>query len=165
MRARKIRNAYSVIIMAMEITVQNDAENPFLERRDVKFTVTSDGATPKANDLRAALATKLNVPDKNILIEHIYQKMGLHESDCIAKVYKKPVVAEKEGESKEGEEVKQSEPADSASVDDTKAEPVAEEKKDAPAAEKQPEEAKEVKKEDAKAEEPATKEVKEEKKE
>ncbi len=158
--------------MAMEITVQNDTENPFLERRDIKFTVTSDGATPKANDVRAALAAKLKVSDKNILVEHIYQKMGLHESDCIAKVYKKPVVAEKEGEAKEGEEVKKSEPSGDAPVEkkegDVKTEPVAEEKKDAPAPEKQPEKAeepKEEKKEDVKAEKPAPEKVKEEKKE
>lgn len=142
--------------MAIEITIQKDTENPFLERRDVKFIVTSDGATPKANDVRAALATKLKVPDKNILIEHIYQKMGLSESDCIAKVYKKSLVAEKEGEgSKEGE------PTGEAPVEeknDVKPEAVAEEKKDAPASEKQPE--KEVKKED-----PAPEKVKEDKKE
>ncbi len=148
--------------MAIEITIQKDTENPFLERRDVKFIVTSDGATPKANDVRAALAAKLKVPDKNILIEHIYQKMGLSESDCIAKVYKKSLVAEKNGDTKDGEEVKKSEPSGDAPVkekeSDVKAEPVAEEKKDTPVEEKQPE--KEVKKEN-----PAPEKAKEDKKE
>ena len=160
--------------MAIEITIKNDTENPFLERRDVEFIATSDGATPKANDVRAALATKLKVPDKNILIEHIYQKMGLSESDCIAKVYKKSLVAEKEGKTKEGEEVKKSEPTSEAPVEEkkdaVKAEAATEGKKDAPAAEKQPEEKaeepeKELKKEDTKAEEPAPEKAKEDKKE
>ena len=144
--------------MAIEITIKNDTENPFLERRDVKFTVTSDGATPKANDVRTALAAKLKVPDKNILIEHIYQKMGLSESDCIAKVYKKSLVAEKEGEEKK------SEPASDAPVEekqeDVKAEAIAEEKKDTPVEEKQPEKTEEPKKEN-----PAPEKAKEDKKE
>ena len=128
-----------------------------IKRRDLEFTVTSDGATPKANDVRSALATKLKVPDKNILIEHIYQKMGLGESNCIAKVYKKSLVAEKEGEgSKEGEPT--GEVPVEEKKDDVKAEPIAEEKKDAPAPEKQPE--KEVKKEN-----PAPEKAKEDKKE
>ncbi len=149
--------------MTIEITIQKDTENPFLERRDLEFTVTSDGATPKANDVRTALATKLKVPDKNILIEHIYQKMGLSESDCIAKVYKKSLVAEKEGEGS-----KESEPTGEVPVeekkDDVKAEATTEGKKDAPASEKQPEKTEEQEKE-VKEEDPAPEKTKEDTKE
>lgn len=76
----------------IEITIEKDVENALLERREVKFTATSAGATPKEADVKAALAAKLNVPAENILIEHVYQEMGSHQSKCIAKAYKKPVV-------------------------------------------------------------------------
>lgn len=135
--------------MAIEITIQKDDENPFLERREVKFIAVSDGATPTCNEVRAALASKLKVPDKNIMVEHVYQKMGLHESECIANIYKKAVLGEEKEEGKEGE------PAESAPPEEKKADAGAE----------KPAEEKEAKKEEKKAESPDAKEKAEENKE
>ncbi len=86
----------------IEITIEKDVENALLERNEVKFTVTSAGATPKEADVKTAFAAKLGVPAENILIEHVYQVMGSHQSKCIAKVYKKSVV-KKEKKKKEEE--------------------------------------------------------------
>lgn len=88
--------------MAVDITIENDKENPLLERREVKFTATTAGATPKADDVKASLAAKLGVPAENILLEHVYQVMGSHQSKCVAKVYNKAVVI-KEKKKKDAE--------------------------------------------------------------
>ena len=90
--------------MTIELSIVSDMENKLLDRRGIEFTVTSDGATPKNAEVRAALAAKLGVPESHVLVEHVYQRMGAHTSKGAAKVYKAPIVEKKKkGETKEGE--------------------------------------------------------------
>lgn len=90
----------------IEISVEKDTENALLERRDVLFSVTAAGATPKAEDVKAGLAKKLGVPAEHILLDHVYQERGSHVSKCIAKVYNKPVAIK--AKEKKDEESKKS---------------------------------------------------------
>jgi len=78
----------------MEMKILEEVENKLLDRKEIKFSVKHDkAATPKKQDLIKEIATKYSAPEENVVIDYIFTKKGMSESDVKAKVYKeKPKV-------------------------------------------------------------------------
>ena len=74
----------------MDIEVVSDEENPMLHRRDVRFQVTHDEASPSRLSVRDSLAAKLNKDAEEVVIHSIDTKFGMRKSLGYAKVYDSP---------------------------------------------------------------------------
>ncbi len=72
--------------MKVEIVQKN--ENPLLKRTELKFNVTHESSpTPKRVEVKAGIASELNVPEELVVIEKISSLHGKNESSGIARVY------------------------------------------------------------------------------
>ena len=74
----------------MDIEVVSDEENPMLHRRDVRFQVTHDEASPSRLSVRDSLAAKLNKDAEEVVVHSIDTKYGMRKSMGYAKVYDSP---------------------------------------------------------------------------
>ena len=72
----------------MELTIDREFENPLLDRKEVWFTITYDGGTPKRQEVREKIAAVLAINEKLLIIDHIKQKYGKEEATGFAKIYK-----------------------------------------------------------------------------
>jgi small subunit ribosomal protein S24e len=77
----------------MDIEVVSDEENPMLHRRDVRFQVTHDEASPSRLSVRDSLAAKLNKDAEEVVVHSIDTKFGMRKSLGYAKVYDTPKAA------------------------------------------------------------------------
>ncbi|MFC6940171.1 30S ribosomal protein S24e [Salinirubellus sp. GCM10025818] len=77
----------------MDIEVVSDEENPMLHRRDVRFQVTHDEASPSRLSVRDSLAAKLNKDAEEVVVHSIDTKFGMRKSLGYAKVYDTPEAA------------------------------------------------------------------------
>jgi len=73
--------------MNLEIIQKND--NSLLHRKDIQAHMTFAGPTPSNDDVRLALATKLNTQKELVVVEHIYNVYGATEAKIFAKAYEK----------------------------------------------------------------------------
>ena len=74
----------------MDIEVVSDEENPMLHRRDVRFQITHDEASPSRLSVRDSLAAKLNKDAEEVVVHSIDTKFGMRKSLGYAKVYDSP---------------------------------------------------------------------------
>lgn len=72
----------------MELTIDREFENPLLDRKEIWFTVTYNGGTPKRQEIREKLAAMLAVNDKLLIVDYIKQRYGKEEATGFAKIYK-----------------------------------------------------------------------------
>jgi len=81
----------------MEITIVEEKENPFLNRKDVKLRLNHLGeSTPSKAALIKELASRYSVEESQILIDYIFSVKGIGESFVKAKILpEKPNLAEK----------------------------------------------------------------------
>jgi len=77
----------------MDIEVVSDEENPMLHRRDVRFQVVHDEASPSRLSVRDSLAAKLNKDAEEVVVHSIDTKYGMRKSMGYAKVYDTPEAA------------------------------------------------------------------------
>ena len=71
----------------MEIKIISDKENPLLHRREVKFIVEYEGATPSIMDVKMKIVAMLNA-DKNLtVVDSLNQEFGKMESKGYVKIY------------------------------------------------------------------------------
>jgi small subunit ribosomal protein S24e len=74
----------------MDIEIVSEEENPMLHRRDVRFEVVHDEASPSRLSVRDSLAAKLNKDAEEVVIHSIDTKYGMRKSLGYAKVYDSP---------------------------------------------------------------------------
>jgi ribosomal protein S24E len=91
----------------MQINILEEKDNVFFKRKDLYIKIAHAGiSTPSKKDLTKEIAAKTGKPEDHVVIDYIFTKSGLGESEARAKVYEeKPKVKEKEGaktETKEG---------------------------------------------------------------
>jgi len=77
----------------MEIDIISEEENPMLHRRDVRFEVVHEDATPSRLPVRDSLAAKLNKDAAEVVIHTVDTKYGMRKSIGYAKVYETPEAA------------------------------------------------------------------------
>jgi len=74
----------------MDITIIDDDENPMLHRRDVRFEVIHEEATPERLSVRDSLAAKLNKDSKEVIVRELDTKFGMRKTIGTARVYENP---------------------------------------------------------------------------
>ena len=77
----------------MDIEVVSDEENPMLHRRDVRFQVVHEEASPSRLSVRDSLAAKLNKDAEEVVVHSVDTKYGMRKSMGYAKVYDTPKAA------------------------------------------------------------------------
>jgi small subunit ribosomal protein S24e len=77
----------------MDIEIVSEEENPMLHRRDVRFEVVHDEASPSRLSVRDSLAAKLNKDAEEVVVHSIDTKYGMRKSMGYAKVYDSPADA------------------------------------------------------------------------
>lgn len=55
----------------MEIEILNEKENPLLNRKEIKFRILYEGATPSIKEVRKKLISVLNSKDKLTIVDSI----------------------------------------------------------------------------------------------
>ena len=78
-----------------ELKIISDKRNELLGRRDIKAIFTKEGATPSAADATKEIAKAAGAAEDKIVVEHVFQKYGMQNSEIIAKVYDKEVPKKK----------------------------------------------------------------------
>jgi len=74
----------------MEIDILDDEANPMLHRRDVRFVVTHEEATPSRLSVRDSLAATLNKDAEEVVVHSLNTKYGMRRTVGYAKVYETP---------------------------------------------------------------------------
>jgi len=72
----------------MEIEILNEKENPLLNRKEIKFRILYEGATPRIKEVRKKLISVLNSKDKLTIVDSIRSTFGGRVAGGYAKVYK-----------------------------------------------------------------------------
>ncbi len=114
----------------MEVKIIKEKENPFFNRRDVTIKILHDSdPTPKTDDVIKEVATQFNVDKSQVVVEFIFTKTGLSESNAKVKILNE--IPEKSEESSEetGEKQEKEKAEKEAGEEDKKDEP-SEEKSD-----------------------------------
>ncbi|MEM4389193.1 MAG: hypothetical protein QXG98_00845 [Candidatus Micrarchaeia archaeon] len=71
----------------MEITITSQKDNPLFGRKEIAFEIRHKGATPSRQVIKAALAQKLGIDPKLIVIGKVRQRFGLSGVTGTANVY------------------------------------------------------------------------------
>lgn len=80
-----------VIVLKMEIN--NEKENPFLERKEYKLVIDHTGQkTPEKAVLQAYISKNLSVPQEKVDVKNIYTQKGSSMSDVKVFVWKNKTV-------------------------------------------------------------------------
>jgi small subunit ribosomal protein S24e len=74
----------------MDIDIVDETENPMLHRRDVRFELTHEDATPERLSVRDSLAAKLNKDSKEVVVRELDTKFGMRTTLGTARVYESP---------------------------------------------------------------------------
>lgn len=70
----------------MELIIKKKEAKPLVEREEIKAVIKSD-VTPPYDQVKEALASKLNKPAELIVVKNVYSEFGKRESDVRAFVY------------------------------------------------------------------------------
>jgi len=71
----------------MDVEILEDRKNPLLRRREVKFKVSYQGATPKRDEVRAKLIANLNSDRDLTVLDKFESDYGSQTAKGYAKVY------------------------------------------------------------------------------
>ena len=71
----------------MEIEIMESNENPLLKRKEIKFRVSFDGATPDRKNVKEKLCTHLKAKPELTIVDEMSQGYGSTEVLGYAKVY------------------------------------------------------------------------------
>ena len=76
--------------MGMEIEILEDRKNDLLSRREIKFRIATDGATPSRKEVRKKLLALLDTKDDLLVLDRMETIFGKREVLGYAKVYESP---------------------------------------------------------------------------
>ena len=71
----------------MDIKVTEEKNNPLLQRREVKFSVSHNLGTPSRQEIKDKLAAYLNAKPELVIIEQMRSQFGRRETRGYAKIY------------------------------------------------------------------------------
>ena len=71
----------------MEIKILSERYNPLLKRKEYRFIVDHDGATPAFKDVKLKLAAILNASKDLLVVEKIVEEAGMQRVRGYAKLY------------------------------------------------------------------------------
>ncbi|ACV24693.1 30S ribosomal protein S24e [Methanocaldococcus fervens] len=71
----------------MEIKILSERYNPLLKRKEYRFIVDHDGATPTFKDVKLKLAAILNANKDLLIVEKIVEEAGMQRARGYAKLY------------------------------------------------------------------------------
>jgi len=71
----------------MEIEIVGEKKNPLLKRKEVRFRVTFDGATPARKDVKEKICGQLKAKPELTVVDEMAQGYGNREVLGYAKVY------------------------------------------------------------------------------
>lgn len=141
----------------MKLTINNQTENPLLNRTEIRGVIVFQGATPSNNDVIAAIADKMKTDGNLVVMKHVYTTFSQQEGVFHGFVYK-DAAAIKKAEvvtkhlKKQAEEGKKAAEEKAKAAAETKAEEKAEEPKAAEPAKEESESPKEEVVEETKVE-------------
>jgi small subunit ribosomal protein S24e len=73
----------------MEVEIVERVENPLFDRIEIKFKVNHENEpTPKRSDVRARLASILNIAEELLVIEKLASTHGRQVASGIARAYR-----------------------------------------------------------------------------
>ena len=88
----------------MEITIVEEKENPFLNRKDIKVRLKHLGeSTPSKETLIKELASRYSVEESQIEIEYIFSVKGIGESFVKARILPEKPPEKPKGEKNEAQ--------------------------------------------------------------
>lgn len=74
-------------LVKMEMTIIEEKENPFLNRKELKLRIThAGGATPSKAEIIKELSSKYSVEEKQVSIDYVFSIKGIGESFAKAKI-------------------------------------------------------------------------------
>ncbi len=71
----------------MEISIVEERENAVLKRKEVRFKVEFEGATPSRKDVKEKLCHQLKAKPELVIVDELGQRYGLNEASGYAKIY------------------------------------------------------------------------------
>lgn len=71
----------------MEIKVLEEKNNPLLQRREIRFSVSHDLGTPSRDEIKSKIAAYLNSKPELVIIERMRSEFGKRETRGYAKIY------------------------------------------------------------------------------
>lgn len=71
----------------MDVKIIEDKNNVLLKRRELKFEVTFEGATPTRMDVKNKIAALLNVPLELVVVQRMKNDFGRQLVNGYAKIY------------------------------------------------------------------------------
>ncbi len=71
----------------MIIKIISERYNPLLKRKEIRFIVEHDGATPKFEEVKAKLVAMLNADNNLLILEKIVEEAGMQRAKGYAKLY------------------------------------------------------------------------------
>jgi small subunit ribosomal protein S24e len=74
----------------MELRIVEEADNPMLHRKDVRFELTHEESTPSRLSVRDSLAAKLDKASEEVVVHELDTKFGMRKTVGYAKVYETP---------------------------------------------------------------------------
>ena len=72
----------------MKVEVIEEKENPLLDRKEIKATITGFEKTPTREEVRNQLIAKLGTDSKKLLLDEIKQEYGKKQAIAFVKIYK-----------------------------------------------------------------------------
>ena len=82
----------------MNISIDSKSNNALLERSNVNYTLTFEGAMPSRKQVREALSMALSIPAERLVIIRMACAFGTHEAKGLAHLYPTPEAALKGAE-------------------------------------------------------------------
>jgi small subunit ribosomal protein S24e len=71
----------------MEFEITRDYRNELLNRREVHFTLTYDGATPSRSQILGKIGALLNVKENLIVLDSTKKQFGMMELRGVVRIY------------------------------------------------------------------------------
>ena len=71
----------------MDVSITSDSRNELLSRREIRFTIQYDGATPSRLQIIGKLCALFNVKEQQITLDPLSSKFGKTELTGEARVY------------------------------------------------------------------------------
>ncbi|TAJ45643.1 30S ribosomal protein S24e [Methanofollis fontis] len=71
----------------MEFEITRDNRNELLNRREVHYTLTYDGATPSRVQILGKLAALMNAPENLVVLDSMKKRFGAMEVEGVARIY------------------------------------------------------------------------------
>ena len=71
----------------MDVSITSDTRNELLSRREIRFTIQYDGATPSRLQIIGKLCALLNVKEQQITLDTLATRFGKTELTGEARIY------------------------------------------------------------------------------